>query len=156
VSAPGREELEGKLRAAFGILGEYARVLERHEAGGVLIPESELPAGRDAIKACILLASAYRIANGASAAELAPPARVSYATLAHFVPDALVRREEAFHASLERALGHAGRKEAPPGDAASAAADAPVAEMEAARAAYVSLGAEFDAALARLLAEFGK
>jgi hypothetical protein len=156
VSGTGRDELEGKLRAAFRILGDYARVLGRHEAGGVLIAESELPAGRDAVKACILLAAAYRIANGASAAEIAPPARVSYATLAHFVPDAVARREGAFLDSAEAALGHAARKEAAPASLASAMADAPVAGMEAARAEYATLEAEFDAALARLLSEFGK
>jgi hypothetical protein len=156
VTGPGRDELEGKLRVAFRILGDYASVLERHEAGGVLIPESELPANRDAIKACILLAAAYRIANGGSQRELSAQARISYATLAHFVPDALAAREAAFGASAEAALGHAARMDAPPESVAASIADAPVSEMAAARAAFASLEAEFDEALARILAEFGK
>lgn len=155
MTGPGRDELEGKLRVAFRILGDYASVLERHEAGGVLIPESELPADRDVIKACVLLAAAYRIANGGARREVEAQARISYATLAHFVPDALAAREAAFNASTEAALGHAARKDAPPEAVAASIADAPVSEMAAARAAYESLEAEFDAALARILAEGG-
>jgi hypothetical protein len=156
VSETGRDDLEGKLRVAFRILGDYARVLERHEAGGVLIPASELPVDRETIKACILLAAAYRVANGGPRREVEAQARISYATLAHFVPDPLAAREAAFGSSAEAALGHVVRKDSPPEALAASIADAPVAEMAAVRAAYASLESEFDAAMARLLEELGK
>ncbi|HEY5995890.1 MAG TPA: hypothetical protein VIU29_02670, partial [Candidatus Deferrimicrobiaceae bacterium] len=75
MTGTGRGDLEEKLLVAFRILGDYALVLERHEAGGVLIPESELPVDRETIKACVLLAAAYRIANGGPAREVAAQAR---------------------------------------------------------------------------------
>lgn len=155
MSGEGREELEGKLRVAFRILAEYGKALEREECGGMLMPESRLPAGRDAIKACILLAAAYRISNGEPPDAVAAPARVSYATLAHFVPDEAAQREAAFHDAAGLALGSAARREAPPGEAAATLAAAPLDEIEAARAACAGLEAEFDAALARILAEGG-
>ncbi|HEY3489376.1 MAG TPA: hypothetical protein VGK27_04535 [Candidatus Deferrimicrobiaceae bacterium] len=151
MNAPGRDELEGKLRVAFRILGDYARVLERHEQGGVLIPESELPAGRDTIKACVLLAAAYRVANGGPRRELAAAARISYATLAHFVPDDLAQREADFNDSAQQALGHIARQDAPPAELAGKVADAPLAEMERVRSEFAALEAEFDAALSGIL-----
>lgn len=150
-----RDELAAKLQVAFRIIADYGKALERHAEGGLLMPESQLPAERDAIKACILLAAAYRISNGAPRDEIAVRARISYATLAHFVPDDLARREARFHEAAQAALGDLARKEAPSAESASSLAGAPVEALERVRAGYEALGAEFDAALARLLAEGG-
>ncbi len=154
MTGAAHDPLAEKLQSAFRILADYGRVLERHAEGGILLPESQLPAGRDAIKACVLLSAVYHISNGAPRDEIAARGRISYATLAHFVPDAIAEKEAAFNASAQHALGHIVRKDAPPGELVSAMTDAPIREMENARAGYASLEAEFDAALARILAEW--
>ncbi len=149
-----RDELAGKLQVAFRIIAEYGRVLERQAEGGVLMPESHLPEGQDAIKACLLLSAAYRISNGDPPDEISVRARIAYATLAYFVPDAVAEREASFNAAAQGALGHIVRKGALPGELASSMAEAPVAEMENARAGYLLLESEFDGALARILSDF--
>jgi hypothetical protein len=149
-----RETLEEKLGVALRVIADYGRVLERHAEGGVLMPESQLPAGRDAIKACLLLSAAWRIADGADRDEIAARGRIAYATLAHFVPDAVAAREAAFNAAAQQALGCIARKDAPPGELAASVADAPVAEMEGARAGYEALASEFDVSLAAILSEW--
>lgn len=148
MTGPDRGELTEKLRVALRIIGDYGLVLERHADGGVLMPESQLPAGRDVLKACILLVAAWRVSNGAPREELLPRARISYATLAHFVPDGIAERESAFNAAVERALVGLDANAPPPGELAGGA---PVDEMERARAAFRALEAEFDAEMSRIL-----